>query len=335
MTPLIEINNLSVEYKTGRAVAKAVNGLNLSIGKGEAIGLVGETGAGKTTTALSILNILPRGVGRITSGDIKLNGESLFAMSEKQLNKIRGKNIAMIFQNPLSSLNPVFTIGDQIAVVIRTHKKISKKEAETEAKSLLRMVGIVEDRYNDYPHQFSGGMRQRVGIAAALACNPDLLIADEPTTALDVTIQAQILSLMKKLQAERNSSLLMITHNFGVVAQLCQRIAVMYAGSIVEIGTIKEVFDRPLHWYTKGLLGAVPQMDDNPDEIHKGKRSKLAQIPGNVANSQMLPKGCKFHPRCTHCTEKCESQMPGLIHAGGEHFVACWNFREEGISKND
>lgn len=325
MAALLEIKDLSVEYRTGRAVAKAVNHLNLTIEKGEALGLVGETGAGKTTTALSVLNILPRGIGKITNGDIVFQEKSILERSEKELNKIRGKNIAMIFQNPLSSLNPVFTIGEQISVVLRTHKKIVKKDAVEEAKKLLEMVGIKADRYNDYPHQFSGGMRQRVGIAAALACDPDLLIADEPTTALDVTIQAQILELMKKLQSQRSSSLLMITHNFGVVAQLCQRVAVMYAGSIVEIGTIKEVFHNPMHWYTRGLLGAVPKLD--------GTKEELVQIPGNVANSQMLPQGCKFHPRCEQCKSQCETQNPPLTHIEGKHYVACWDTYEKGAAE--
>lgn len=319
---LLEIKDLTVEYKTGRTIAHALNGVSLSIESGEALGLVGETGAGKTTTALSILNILPKGVGRILNGEILFKGKSIQALSEREMNKIRGDQIAMIFQNPLSSLNPVFTVGEQIEVVLRIHEKLSKKEAKEQACRLLETVGIRADRYDDYPHQFSGGMRQRVGIAAALACNPDLLIADEPTTALDVTIQAQILNLMHELQAKRSSALLMITHNFGIVASLCQRVAVMYAGTIVEIGTIQEVYETPMHWYTRGLLGAIPRLD--------GKQDSLTQIPGNVANAQMLPSGCKFHPRCTHCTEKCVHSNPVLTHVGGQHYVACWNPSEDG-----
>lgn len=319
---LLEIKNLAVEYKTGRSVSHALNGINLNIESGEALGLVGETGAGKTTTALSILNILPQGIGKVTQGEILFRGQSVLKLPEREMNKIRGNQIAMIFQNPLSSLNPVFTVGEQIAVVLNIHQKLSKKDAKDGACRLLEMVGIRADRYNDYPHQFSGGMRQRVGIAAALACDPELLIADEPTTALDVTIQAQILDLMHELQAKRSSSLLMITHNFGIVASLCQRVAVMYAGTIVEIGTIKEVYDTPMHWYTRGLLGAIPKLD-HPQQY-------LVQIPGNVANSQMLPQGCKFHPRCEHCTEQCKHSIPPLTYVGGEHYVSCWNPSRDG-----
>ena len=322
MAQLLEIQNLSVEYRTGRSVAHALNNVSLGIESGEALGLVGETGAGKTTTALSILNILPRDVGRITHGDILFKGKSLLSLSDKEMNRIRGKNIAMIFQNPLSSLNPVFTIGEQIAVVLRKHRGLSRNEALQAAGELLETVGIKADRLGDYPHQFSGGMRQRVGIAAALACDPDLLIADEPTTALDVTIQAQILRLMRDLQSKRSSSLLMITHNFGIVAQLCQRVAVMYAGTIVEVGTIKEVYDSPLHWYTQGLLGAIPRMNDT--------KEYLTQIPGNVANAQMLPPGCKFHPRCKYCEERCRQEAPQLVHVEGSHYVACWNHAQKG-----
>lgn len=316
MAKLLEIKDLQVEYKTGRATANALNGINLSIEKGEALGLVGETGAGKTTIALSALNLLPADVGKVTGGSIHFDGESVLDMNEKSLEAMRGNKISMIFQNPLSSLNPLFTVGEQISMVLRKHENLSQKEALKKAEGLLEMVGIAKYRLEDYPHQFSGGMRQRVGIAAALACNPELLIADEPTTALDVTIQAQILELMKELQRKRSSSLLMITHNLGIIAELCQKVAVIYAGTIIEYGTVREVFTNPQHWYTKGLLGAIPNLT--------GPRNRLAFIPGNVANANALPDGCKFHPRCSCCTDQCQQEMPMLHEFSPDHFVACW-----------
>ena len=319
MEPLLEIKDLHVEYKTGRATARALNGINLTIGKGEALGLVGETGAGKTTIALSTLKLLPQDVGKVTKGSIRFNGQSILDMHEKELEGMRGNKISMILQNPLSSLNPLFTVGEQISMVLRKHNSMSKKEAAKKAQELLEMVGIAKYRLEDFPHQFSGGMRQRVGIAAALACNPELLIADEPTTALDVTIQAQILELMKELQRQRSSSLLMITHNLGIIAELCQKVAVIYAGTIIEYGTVEEVFTNPQHWYTKGLLGAIPKLT--------GPRNRLAFIPGTVANANDLPSGCKFHPRCQHCTQQCREQIPELFEYTAGHQVACWERR--------
>lgn len=312
---IVEIKDLRVEFKTERAIAYALNGVNLTIEKGESLGLVGEAGAGKTTTALSILNLLPSPAAHITAGDVLYKGKSVFSMSEKELRVIRGNEIAMIFQNPLTSLNPVFTIGEQIAMVLRTHKKMSNKESFIEAGKLLETVGIASYRLNDYPHQFSGGMRQRVGIAASLACNPELLIADEPTTALDVTIQAQILELMKELQDKYSTSLLMITHNLGIISELCQKVAVMYAGRIIEYGTVKEVFKYPAHPYTKGLLGAIPRLDIDSDH--------LEVIPGNIANVHHLPSGCKFHPRCISCKEICIGKEPDYLKINDNHFVAC------------
>jgi len=316
MAALLEIKDLHVEYKTGRATAHALNGVNLTIAKGEALGLVGETGAGKTTIALSALKLLPADVGKVTGGSIIFHGESVLDMKEKSLEEMRGNKISMIFQNPLSSLNPLFTVGEQISMVLRKHENLNKKDALKKAEGLLEMVGIAKYRLEDYPHQFSGGMRQRVGIAAALACNPELLIADEPTTALDVTIQAQILELMKELQQQRSSSLLMITHNLGIIAELCQKVAVIYAGTIIEYGTVKEVFRNPQHWYTKGLLGAIPNLT--------GERNRLAFIPGSVANAYSLPEGCKFHPRCQYCDGQCETAIPKLHEYSQGHFVACW-----------
>lgn len=317
MAPLLEIKDLVVEYRTGHGISHAVNGINITIKNGEALGLVGETGAGKTTIALSALNLLPKRVGHVENGDISFKGKSVFHMNKKELADMRGNKISMIFQNPLTSLNPVFTIGEQISMVLRKHKNLSKKEARAEGEELLKMVGIDKSRYDDYPNQFSGGMRQRVGIAASLACNPELLIADEPTTALDVTIQAQILELMKKLQNENATSLLMITHNLGIISEICEKVAVMYAGCIVEYGTVKEVFSHPQHWYTKGLLGAIPKLE--------GPRERLTAITGNVANAQELPSGCKFHPRCRQCTDKCKTTIPGLIELNEDHYAACWN----------
>lgn len=316
MEELLKITDLSIEYRSGGQVAKAINGLNLTIHKGEALGLVGESGAGKTTTALAALNLLPRHVGFITGGSITFKGEDVYRMKRKELLNMRGNEIAMVFQNPLTSLNPVFTVGEQVAMVLRTHKGYGKKKAMEEAGKLLEQVGIPAYRVTDYPHQFSGGMRQRVGIAAALACSPELLIADEPTTALDVTIQAQILELMKKLQDEYETSLLMITHNLGIVAELCQRVAVMYAGSIVEYGTVKEVFTNPLHPYTRGLLNAIPKLD--------GTSERLESIPGLIANAMDLPDGCFFHPRCKECGEKCSVCRPEMKKIKEDHFVACW-----------
>jgi len=305
-----------VEYKTERSVVKALNKLNLNIAKGESLGLVGETGAGKTTAAISMLRLLPNNA-RITRGDIFYEGHSIAGMTEKEIRDKRGDKIAMIFQNPLTSLNPLFTVGEQISVLFRVHRGMSKKEAMAEAARLLELVGIAGYRIKDYPGQFSGGMRQRVGIAAALACNPELLIADEPTTALDVTIQAQILELMGKLQSERNTSLLMITHNLGIISELCQKVAVMYAGRIIEYGTVREVFSHPAHPYTVGLLNALPRLDR--------KQDRLNAIPGLIADSQNLPPGCPFNPRCEFCSGKCTEDCPEMISLNSEHQVACFN----------
>lgn len=320
MEELLKIENLHVEYRTGDTVAKAVNGLDLTIGKGEAIGLVGESGAGKTTMALSIMNLLPERISFITGGEIKFHGKSLLCAKPAELSSIRGSKISMVFQNPLTSLNPLFTVGHQVTMVLRRHKNFTRQQAEAEAKRLFHLVGIADYRLSDYPHQFSGGMRQRVGIAAALACSPELMIADEPTTALDVTIQAQILELMKSLQKEYSTSLLMITHNLGIIAELCQKVAIMYGGRIVEYGTVQEVFENPMHWYTIGLMNAVPKLE--------GPRERLASIPGNVANAQQLPAGCVFHPRCGYCRRACVGQAPPLVKICEDHYVACWERRK-------
>lgn len=314
---LLQIDNYSVEFHTETGVKQAINNLNLTIHKGESLGLVGEAGAGKTTTALSILRLLPKHSAKILGGTITFHGENMAGFSEKKMQDIRGEKISMIFQNPLTSLNPVFTVGEQIAMVLRYHKGMSNKEALEEAGRLMEVVGIAKERIRDYPHQFSGGMRQRIGIAAALACNPELLIADEPTTALDVTIQAQIMELMKRLQEQYDTSLLMITHNLGIISELCKNVAVMYAGFIIEYGTVREVFTNPAHPYTRGLLGAIPLLDD--------KKERLVSIPGEVVNPYHLPSGCSFSPRCECCKEMCKEKIPELIRLNDEHYVACWD----------
>lgn len=316
MDELLKIEDLTVQFQTERASIYALNGVNLTIGKGESLGLVGEAGAGKTTTALSILNLIPYPAGKVVRGDIKYDGKSVFSMSQKELRKMRGGKVSMIFQNPLTSLNPVFTVGEQIAMVLREHQGLNNREAMQRASELLEMVGIAGHRVRDYPNQFSGGMRQRVGIAAGLACNPELLIADEPTTALDVTIQAQILELMKELQVKFSSSLLMITHNLGIISELCQNVAVMYAGRIIEYGSVKEVFGSPAHPYTIGLLNSIPKLT--------GERTRLVAIPGLVADPQNLPEGCSFHPRCAQCTEACKQSRPPLVKVSENHYAECF-----------
>ncbi len=319
---LLKVTDYVVEFKTENGTKQAINHLNLTIHKGESLGLVGEAGAGKTTTALGVLRLLPKHSAKIKSGIIEFHGEDMSKFSERRLREIRGDKISMIFQNPLTSLNPVFTVGEQIAMVLRKHKNIGNKQAMEEAGKLMETVGIAKERINDYPHQFSGGMRQRIGIAAALACSPELLIADEPTTALDVTIQAQILELMKKLQKQYDTSLLMITHNLGIISELCRNVAVMYAGAIIEYGSVKEVFTNPMHPYTKGLLGAIPTLDD--------QKERLVAIPGEVANPYHLPKGCSFNPRCECKNADCAEKIPPMIKINESHYVACFHCGEVG-----
>ena len=317
---LLKITGFRAEYRTERAVVSALNGLDLLIRKGESLGLVGETGAGKTTAALSILNLLPKDIGFILGGQIEYNGNNVQKMSESELRDLRGGKISMIFQNPLTALNPVFTVGEQISMALRVHQKLNKRKAFSRAGELLEIVGIPSYRIKDYPFQFSGGMRQRVGIAAALACNPQLLIADEPTTALDVTIQAQILELMRELQSKYDSSLLMITHNLGIISELCKQVAVMYAGRIIEYGSVENIFSSPKHPYTIGLLGALPELE--------GPRHRLTAIPGIIADAQNLPDGCAFHPRCEDCQERCNTEQPHMAYVDDDHFVACFHYGE-------
>jgi len=315
---LLKIKDLFVEYRTMDGVSKAVNGVNLTIHRGESMGLVGETGAGKTTLALSVLGLLPKRAGHVVNGTIEYNDLDLLRKENwAALQKIRGEKIAMIFQNPLTSLNPVFTIGEQIAMVYIQHQNLSKKAAFQKAGEMLEIVGIPAYRIQDYPHQFSGGMRQRVGIAAALVCNPDLLIADEPTTALDVTIQAQVLELMRNLQDRYKMSLMMITHNLGIVAGMCETVAVMYSGKIIEYGTIENVFRNPAHPYTRGLINSLPDI--------KAKQGRLKPIEGMMPSPMHLPLGCEFAPRCPWSTEICLKQKPVMDNLGEKHQAACHN----------
>lgn len=312
---ILEIKDLVVHFETDDGVVRAINGLNITIGREKTLGLVGETGAGKTTTALSILNLVPNPPGKIKSGTILLDGRDVLSMKDHELEAMRGNDVAMIFQDPMTALNPVMTIGDQIAESIQLHQHISGRDAFEKAKELLKLVGIAENRAYDYPHQFSGGMRQRAVIAIALACEPKLLLADEPTTALDVTIQAQVLALMKDLIDRRHMSMLLITHDLGVVAETCDDVAVMYAGRIVEIGSADEVFNATLHPYTEGLFNSLPNLHERGEE--------LIPIKGLMPDPMDLPKGCAFAPRCAYATPACEQAVPALRNMGGTHYAAC------------
>lgn len=316
----LEIENLNVEYHVDKEVVHALNGISFKLAKGKTIGLVGETGAGKTTTGLSILRLIPSPPG-VVKGTIKVQGEDISTLSEKQMESIRGNVVSMIFQDPMTSLNPTKTVEAQIAEVIRLHEKCSKKESIEKARSMLEMVGIPGDRGVEFPHQFSGGMKQRVVIAMALACSPEILIADEPTTALDVTIQAQVLDMIRELKRKYNMSMIMITHDLGIVAEICDTVAIVYAGHIVEYGTLEDIFNYTAHPYTVGLFGSLPNMDD--------RTQRLKPIPGLMPDPTKLPAGCPFCPRCPHATEKCQTVLPELIHIGGEHVVACHLFKED------
>lgn len=318
MDNIIEIKNLTIQYKTDERTVEAVNRLNLTLARGESLGLVGETGAGKTTTALGIMGLIPNPPGIVTEGEIIFEGQDLLKLSKHKLRAVRGKKISMIFQDPMTSLNPVITVGDQIAESIRIHEKLSHAEATIKAKEMLELVGIPGERYSEYPHQFSGGMKQRVVIAIALSCNPKLLLADEPTTALDVTIQAQVLDLIAKLKKEQNTSMILITHDLGVVAEVCDKVAIMYAGEIVEYGSLIQIFDNTCHPYTKGLFGSIPDLESKVD--------RLNPIPGLMPDPANLPKGCSFEPRCTCSFEKCKSANPHMVEVEEGHLVKCFNF---------
>ncbi len=316
MSKLLEIKDLTIQYVTEDEVVSAVNNLEIELEEGETIGLVGETGAGKTTTALGIMGLIPNPPGKILNGKIIFKGEDLLTLPEEQMRKIRGSKISMIFQDPMTSLNPVMTVGEQIAEVIELHEKLGKDGSFEKAKEMLELVGIPGARANDFPHQFSGGMKQRVVIAIALACNPKLLIADEPTTALDVTIQAQVLDLMNELKEKFKTAMILITHDLGVVAQVCDKVAIMYAGEIVEAGSLLDVFENPQHPYTRGLFGSIPSLDE--------ECTRLKPIQGLMPDPTNLPSGCKFHPRCPHATELCSKEQPGVTDLGNNHKARCF-----------
>ncbi len=320
MDKLLEIRDLCVEYHTDEDNVYAVNHVDLDVYKGQTLGLVGETGAGKTTTALSIMKLLPQKIGEITSGDIKLNGESVISKSEEAMRKIRGKDISMIFQDPMTSLNPVYTVGDQVAEVIKLHyPDYNNSQVEARVDELFLMVGLPPERKTEFPHQFSGGMKQRIVIAMALACEPQLLLADEPTTALDVTIQAQVLQMMKDLKEKLNTAMILITHDLGVVAQTCDQVAIMYAGEIIENGTVEDIFEgKDHHPYTIGLFGSIPDMETKSKRLHP--------IDGLMPDPSNLPKGCKFNPRCPHCKDICREQEPP-VYVNGTQTIRCHLFK--------
>jgi len=326
VTHLLEINNLSVRFYTHQGVVHAVNGISLSVSEGEVVGIVGESGSGKSVSMLSVLRLIPDPPGRIESGEVVFNGRDLLKLSEQQMEQVRGAEIAMIFQDPLTSLNPTLTVGRQIGEALRLHQGMDRRRADERAAELLSLVGIpkARERLGDYPHQFSGGMRQRVMIAMALSCSPKLLIADEPTTALDVTVQAQIVELVRRLREQLGMSLLWITHDLGMVARLAYRVIVMYAGYIVEEAPVDDLFATPHHPYTVGLLASLPRLNRSSD-------GKLFSIPGQPPDLLKMSPGCPFEPRCAYQTERCQRENPVLVpvaalapHGGG---VACWNPR--------
>ena len=318
---LLEIRDLNVTYNTDDGVVYAVNGLDLTVNKGQVLGLVGETGAGKTTMALSILRLLPDRVGKITKGDIVLDGMDIIRCTEADMKLIRGNKVSMIFQDPMTSLNPILTVGDQIAEVLELHNKgMSKENIQSRVDEMLRLVGISPERKNDYPHQFSGGMKQRVVIAIALACTPELLFADEPTTALDVTIQDQVLQMMRDLKDKMDTAMILITHDLGVVANNCDSVAIMYAGEIIEYGTVEDIFEgAERHPYTIGLFNSIPDLSK--------KTRRLSPIEGLMPDPSNLPTGCSFHDRCPHCTQKCKDEKP-VQTVNGTHMVRCHLYKK-------
>lgn len=328
MDEILEVKDLKTYYYSKTKIVPAVDGISFSLKRGEAVGIVGESGCGKSTAARTIINLLDRSYTRVEGGEVLFHGQDLLKLFPGEMNKVRGKKISMIFQNPLTTLNPVFTIGDQIGEVLLLHNRLSRHEVREQTIELLNMVGIpsAETRIADYPHQLSGGMQQRVIIAIALACRPEIVIADEPTTALDVTIQAQILDLIKKLQAELQMGLILITHNMGVVVRMCQRVLVMYGGVVVEDGTTMEIFKNPLHPYTRGLLAAIPNTKEDKEE--------LFSIPGFVPKFQHPVNQCRFCNRCLEATDRCRREEPPMFLRGEGHWSRCWLYEEEngGIS---
>ena len=318
----LTVNNLCVEYRSQGKDVHAVNGVSFELGEGETLGLVGETGAGKTSTAKAILRVLPDVGAKITAGEVVLDGEDLLKLPERKMQSVRGNKISMIFQDPMSALNPVQTIVDQVAEPIRVHNKVSKAEATARAIKMLEMVGITPDRVREYPHQFSGGMRQRAVIAIALACEPKLLLADEPTTALDVTIQAQVLDLISDLRKQFNTAMLLITHDLGVVGEVCDKVAVIYAGEVVEYGDKVSIYDNPTHPYTEGLFASLPDLEKIVD--------RLTPIEGMPPDPTNLPQGCMFHPRCPYATEECKRDRIELAEVTPGHFSRCLKNNRKG-----
>ena len=330
--PLLEVEDLHTVFHTDDGEVQAVNGVSFEVRKGETLGVVGESGCGKSVTAFSIMRLVPTPPGKILRGAIRLRGKNLLELGKEEMRRLRGNEISMIFQEPMTALNPVYTAGNQIMEAIQLHQKVGKREARNRAIEMLKQVGIPspEQRVKEYPHQLSGGMRQRVMIAMALSCNPAVLIADEPTTALDVTIQAQILDLLKKLQEEMGMAIILITHDLGVVAEIADRVAVMYAGKVVEYGGVKELFHSPRHPYTIGLLDSIPRMNE--------RKEKLSVIPGTVPSPTAFPPGCAFHPRCPFIEERCRSEIPDLLQVDDAYSVRCHRWQEvprlrvEGVS---
>ena len=320
-----EIKDLVVEFRTDYGTVQALNGMEIEIERGQTLGLVGETGAGKTTTGLSLLRLIPDPPGVIVSGSIKLDGKDILQMDEKEMQKLRGKAVAMIFQDPMTSLDPVMTVEDQIAEVIRLHEEGSKQDHLKRAREMLELVGIPGTRGSEYPHQFSGGMKQRVVIAMALACNPELLIADEPTTALDVTIQAQVLEMMKGLRDKYNTSMLMITHDLGIVAEICDKVSVVYAGRVIEHGTLEDIFENTRHPYTEGLFNSLPNLED--------RQAQLKPIKGLMPDPSNLPKGCAFCPRCDYAMEICKTEKPKRVYRNETHYVECHLYNKDNIQE--
>lgn len=325
---LLEIKDLCVQYKTHNGTVYAVNGVNLTLKKGETLGLVGETGAGKTTTALSILRLLPDRIGEIKSGSILLDGEEITKISEAEMRNIRGNKVSMIFQDPMTSLNPILPVGQQIGEAVLLHTNLNKEEREKRVDEMLTAVGLQPSRKNEYPHQFSGGMKQRIVIAIALACNPELLLADEPTTALDVTIQSQVLQMMNDLKKRFNTGMILITHDLGVVAQTCDKVAIMYAGHIVENGTVQDIYESAQHHpYTVGLFHSIPEMNKDSN--------RLAPIPGLMPDPMIRQEGCSFSDRCPKCSERCRREKPGNYTVSNSHTISCFLYEQGDADKEE
>lgn len=316
---LLDIKDLNITYNTEIATVYAVNGMSLSLEYGETLGLVGETGAGKTTTCLSIMRLLPEGIGEVTNGSIMLDGNDMLNLSEDKVRELRGNIVSMIFQDPMSSLNPVMTVGDQILEVLKTHNKdMSKADLDKAVDDMMEMVGIPANRKNEYPHEFSGGMKQRIVIAIALVCEPKLILADEPTTALDVTIQAQMLGLINDLQKRLNTAMILVTHDLGVVAQTCEKVAVMYAGEVIEYGKAEHIFDsEKLHPYTRGLFDAIPKLDEDTE--------RLVTIDGMIPDPTQIIEGCRFADRCKFATDKCKAAPP-VVEVEPGHLIKCHRY---------